>query len=771
MSRAVYYLLYFSIIMGCASTSNDIIAPPFLEPPINPFPPLVDETASEAESKDAAVEIAKPAPQLEKMIEEKKDPQTEWWAKYNQARIWIDSEPEMSCFYFMQLAREAKFPLTDLAEIRARQICGPNSVEPLTYDYRKFKNKPWLWPMAVEVALVEAINEDNKNELAQLYFEKSRLIAVHNEKVEYTEKAIAMAQQSGNQKYRKQLIKRLYALAPRKVPNPRADQLIKVAHDFKRARDFKKALAIYKQVEQSKKSSLDDRYLALMGLKSTYKLSEDKEQFRRTSESIVRFCREIYFNKKIKGAQKEKFAKRLYESHVALARAYWTEGMVKNAITTLQKAEAELKGKISLNEVYWLLGRIEDEKRNYQEAELWYQKAESECKDTCLLKEKILWNSAWNETKLQHHQKAVEIFDRFYSVTENPFAKPKIAFWKGKALQAMNEPKKAEEVFKQLTQDDPTGYYGMLSYRELKTALPIPAKYVSGPVSESLKLQDGFSLTEQGKYANWLISVEEFAVAGEYLDTHFEKIKKEKLDDINFIVDYLNAYARSNNYLNLFARLGELPNNTRNSVLSINPSMAFPQPYTLEVKEAANKFGVSAEFIYAIMRQESAFNPNARSPADAFGLMQLLPRMAKVASKTAGVNFTKDADLYRPHINIPLGAAFIKSLWQRYQGQFVLVAASYNASEKAIRSWINTRFFNDPLHFIEDIPYEETQNYIKLVLRNFIYYSSLNSQEKGIVFPEWALANLSEFRVVPKSSLERDLAGEKGQLKKTVDVQ
>jgi len=213
--------------------------------------------------------------------------------------------------------------------------------------------------------------------------------------------------------------------------------------------------------------------------------------------------------------------------------------------------------------------------------------------------------------------------------------------------------------------------------------------------------------------------------------------------------------------LKLFARVGELPVTERNLILAKHPDMVFPQPFSREVSEAAEKYGVKSELIYAIMRQESAFNPMARSPADAFGLMQLIPRVAKLAAKSSGVPLKENKDLYKPEVNIPLGAAFLKDLWQRYDGQFVLVAASYNASEAAIRSWINTRFFDDPIRFIEDIPYDETQGYVKLVLRNFIFYSRLSSKGEAILFPEWCLANLHEFKGKPQISGARIPASKK----------
>ena len=80
-----------------------------------------------------------------------------------------------------------------------------------------------------------------------------------------------------------------------------------------------------------------------------------------------------------------------------------------------------------------------------------------------------------------------------------------------------------------------------------------------------------------------------------------------------------------------------------------------------------------------------------------------------------------------------------------------MTVASYNASERAVLGWINTRYKGDPITFIEDIPYSETKAYIKLVLRNFIWYKRLSAKSKETPYPEWALQGLEEFQTKPRN--------------------
>jgi soluble lytic murein transglycosylase len=106
------------------------------------------------------------------------------------------------------------------------------------------------------------------------------------------------------------------------------------------------------------------------------------------------------------------------------------------------------------------------------------------------------------------------------------------------------------------------------------------------------------------------------------------------------------------------------------------------------------------------------------------------------------VNYEQPYDLLEPAINIPMGAAFLRQLLDHWNGQILLATASYNGGEGAVKNWVEKRFKGNMLQFIEDIPYQETRDYVKLVLRNFINYLRLNSPKSEIMFPEWTLEGL-----------------------------
>jgi soluble lytic murein transglycosylase len=239
-------------------------------------------------------------------------------------------------------------------------------------------------------------------------------------------------------------------------------------------------------------------------------------------------------------------------------------------------------------------------------------------------------------------------------------------------------------------------------------------------------------------FIEWLIATQEYDVARDYLDETAQRIRKNKNGSVEIWTGLLHLYARSNQYLSLFAQLNSLDSSTKKTLIDNHADLIFPRPYYETVTQAATRFGVSMEFIYSIMRQESSFNPQARSPMDAFGLMQLLPQVAKKSATANSIDYSNPEDLYEPHINIPIGSAHLRELWDKYNGEIILAVASYNASEKAIVNWLQTRYRGDTLEFVEDIPYDETRDYVKLVLRNLITYQLMSSVEPQN-FPDWTL--------------------------------
>ncbi len=152
--------------------------------------------------------------------------------------------------------------------------------------------------------------------------------------------------------------------------------------------------------------------------------------------------------------------------------------------------------------------------------------------------------------------------------------------------------------------------------------------------------------------------------------------------------------------------------------------LLYPRPFDADVRSASRRTGLPEELIYAIIRQESLFRPDAASNAGAIGLMQLLPETARVTARRAGLPVPTSAQLTIPAVNIPLGSEFLASLVQRFDGETALAAAGYNAGPNAARRWLPA----DPMDldvWVENIPFNETRAYVQRVAWHALVFAWL----------------------------------------------
>ncbi len=150
--------------------------------------------------------------------------------------------------------------------------------------------------------------------------------------------------------------------------------------------------------------------------------------------------------------------------------------------------------------------------------------------------------------------------------------------------------------------------------------------------------------------------------------------------------------------------------------------LRFPLAQRGDVVRDARAAGIDPAWAYAIIRAESAWTADARSGADAYGLMQLLPGTARHLAKNLGVAFSGASALFDPDLNIRLGTQYLGDMAVRYDGSPWLATAAYNAGSDPVGRWIDARDSLDPDFFIETIPYKETREYVARVLAFAVIY-------------------------------------------------
>ncbi len=153
-------------------------------------------------------------------------------------------------------------------------------------------------------------------------------------------------------------------------------------------------------------------------------------------------------------------------------------------------------------------------------------------------------------------------------------------------------------------------------------------------------------------------------------------------------------------------------------------SLTHPRAYPAEVRQSAGKSGVDAALVWAVMKQESAFDPGAVSSAGAVGLMQLMPATARDEAERLGLGA---ADSWSPATNIQLGAAHLGRHLKAF-AQVEKALAAYNAGGGSVRRW--TENGNGIIEeWVEDIPYPETNDYVRKVMGNLFVYNALEGRK------------------------------------------
>ncbi|APR85865.1 Soluble lytic murein transglycosylase precursor [Minicystis rosea] len=157
--------------------------------------------------------------------------------------------------------------------------------------------------------------------------------------------------------------------------------------------------------------------------------------------------------------------------------------------------------------------------------------------------------------------------------------------------------------------------------------------------------------------------------------------------------------------------------------------VAYPRPWASIVGPASRRQNVPEALAYAIMREESAFDPRVVSGAKAYGLMQLIVPTAKKMGESLGLSPDEES-LKQPGVNVPIGCHYLSVLRGQFPDNPLLAIPGYNAGGGAPKKWINERGGDDFDVWVERIPYEETRNYTKRVIGTMAAYEMLYTRDQ-----------------------------------------
>lgn len=150
----------------------------------------------------------------------------------------------------------------------------------------------------------------------------------------------------------------------------------------------------------------------------------------------------------------------------------------------------------------------------------------------------------------------------------------------------------------------------------------------------------------------------------------------------------------------------------------------YPLKYSNYVEKYSEEYNVDKMLVYAIIKAESNFNPNIVSSSNAIGLMQLLEKTAMETANKMNVEYTENC-LYDPELNINLGIKYFSELLEEYNNNYLLALTAYNAGTGNLKQWMEQGIIKEDGTNIEDIPFKETNSYVRKISRDYSIYKEL----------------------------------------------
>jgi soluble lytic murein transglycosylase len=331
--------------------------------------------------------------------------------------------------------------------------------------------------------------------------------------------------------------------------------------------------------------------------------------------------------------------------------------------------------------------------------------------------ERAGWKIGWRAYREGRYAETVKYFDTAAAVFPRSDYRPSWIYWSGRSYEALKQPRRASEMFLLAVTDYQNSYYGRLASGRLGgrrpaarlsseeapvvATLPPNASIIRGLLAAR---RDQDALNELA-YARRMWGDSPVLQATVAWTSQRLGLSKSGTERFNLVRGGITTMRRA--YPQFMAAGGEeLPR----EVLTV----VFPIAYDDLIRKYSEANGLDPYLVAALMAQESTFVADIRSSAGAVGLMQLMPSTARRYARTLKLRYSTSL-LRTPESNVQIGTSYLADKIKEF-GELHLALASYNAGESAVRRWMAERPGVTREEFIDDIPYPETQTYVKRIL-------------------------------------------------------
>ncbi|KMP10930.1 hypothetical protein UR09_03870 [Candidatus Nitromaritima sp. SCGC AAA799-A02] len=349
-----------------------------------------------------------------------------------------------------------------------------------------------------------------------------------------------------------------------------------------------------------------------------------------------------------------------------------------------------------------------------------------------------LFKVPWIERLRGENDKARYHFTRLMSFYDSPVYaewkslyplsdsfEPAAYYWLARNESALGNTEGRSEWMRRLIEKFPFDFYSILARLELKMGL-------NGFLNDGMDSQLDYRANGLGDINRKRLSHAEKLIAVGFLD--FAEMELAQITsgrgNSGFLIYLARLFQQAQGYQkSIGLNWSILKANGGSAMTGSLAQGLFPQAWLEKAQVFAGELGLDPWFILSLMRQESAFNEKIVSSANAVGLMQLLPSTAAEVARSIDMESFDPEQLKEPETNLILGVNYLSRLLMTFNGNAVHALAAYNAGEHKVKEWIGIRGNLGAVEFIESIPYNETRNYVKKIIRNYAIYNTLYKKE------------------------------------------
>lgn len=418
-----------------------------------------------------------------------------------------------------------------------------------------------------------------------------------------------------------------------------------------------------------------------------------------------------FFAKYASNASGARKAKLLYEEATLL----WNDDRNSEAAKEFQAMLALKSGIGDEQQALYALARINDSQGNRREAIAYYGRAAALASGAPRADSR--WRQAWVSYRADDFETAEQSFSSMAAGAtrgSETDGRSEALYWQGRSLQHLGRKDAANDLFADVLREFPSGYYAAEAEQRLgqrgpaRTGVHQPSAPKDLPPPAALAIRRATTLREAGLRT----------LAARDLSERLGNFDAATRRAVLPALPAAGAYDVAFRIAIKMQASGQLSSSEARVYF-------YPRAYAEIVDREAHKAGIDPTLVYALMRQESAFDSTAVSSAKALGLMQLLEKTAKRVAATSGYPEPSAEDLFDPAVNIRLGVGYLAMLSKEFDGNTALMAASYNAGEAAAARWepLTKKYEQDEM--IEQISYRETRGYVKAILRNMRNYRTI----------------------------------------------